>query len=152
MLVRILKLPVVHLLLAITIASILHARFPLSLGIPSFVWGMSGGVIALVAAVAIAGSAMATMRKHRTTVEPGQRPAHLVTGGVFALTRNPIYLSMLLIVLAIALMTDAVWFVVAAAALCVVLDRVVIRWEERTIEDAFGAEYAEYRRRVRRWI
>lgn len=149
---RMLKLPAVLLVLALTAAAVMQAHVPMSLGMPSFAVGMIAGSLMLLVAVAIAGSAMATMRRHRTTIEPGQRPTSLVTSGVFARTRNPIYLAMLLIVIAIGLMTNGLWFLAAAALLMVVLDRLVIRWEERTIETLFGEEYLAYRRRVRRWL
>ena len=152
MFVRILKLPAVLLVLALTAGSVAQARIPIGLGIPSFWWGLAAGIVVLVIAVAIASAAMAEMSRHRTTVEPGRRPASLVTSGVFAWTRNPIYLAMLLVVLAIAMMTNGAWFVLAAVALCIALDRVVIRSEERMIGEAFGAEYDHYKRRVRRWV
>ncbi|HYI11380.1 MAG TPA: methyltransferase [Thermoanaerobaculia bacterium] len=152
MIARIVRLPVVLFLLAITVASIIHARFPIPLGMPSFAVAMTAGGILLLAAVAIAGAALAAMKKHRTTVEPWQRPSSLVTGSVFAFTRNPIYLSLLLIVLGLALMADAFWFVVAAAVLWLVLDRVVIRSEERIVEEAFADQYVAYKNRVRRWL
>lgn len=149
---RMLRLPAVLLVLALTAAAVMQAQVPMSLGMPSFAIGMMAGSIVMLAAVVIAGLAMATMRRHRTTIEPGQRPTSLVTSGVFARTRNPIYLGMLLIVIAIGLMTNGLWFLAAAVVLMVVLDRLVIRWEERTIETLFGDEYLAYRRRVRRWL
>ena len=152
MLVRILKLPVVLLVLALSAASVVQARFPISLGMPSFEWGMALGSIVLLTGLAIAAAAIAEMKKHRTTVEPGQRPTSLVTKGIFARTRNPIYLAMLLMVVAIGLMTNGAWFLVAAVGLCVALDRIVIRCEETTIGEVFAEEYADYKRRVRRWL
>ena len=152
MLARILELPLVLLALALTAASVLQARVPIGLGLPSFRAGMIAGSVLLLAAFATGAAAMMAMRKHRTTVEPGQRPTSLVTSGVFARTRNPIYLAMLLLTLAIAVMTNGAWFVLAAAALCIALDRIVIRSEERMIDEAFGEPYADYKRRVRRWL
>ena len=152
MLARILALPAVLLMLALTGAAVLEARYPIALGMPSFAWAMASGAAVMLTAVTIAGAAMMQMKKHRTTVEPGQRPATLVTSGIFARTRNPIYLAMVLFVLAIALMADAGWFILAAIVLCIALDRIVIASEQRMIGEAFGEEYAAYRRRVRRWI
>lgn len=142
----------VLLCLALAAAAVIQARVPISLGISSFGVAMTAGGILLLTAVAIAGAAMAEMTKHRTTIEPGHRPASLVTKGVFARTRNPIYLAMLLLVLAIALMTNVAWFVPAAVVLSVALDRIVIRSEETMIGEAFGDEYDDYKRRVRRWL
>ena len=152
MIARLLRLPAVLLMLAITVAGLVQTRFPLALGVPSFTAGLVAGVALLAIALAIAGSALAVMKRHRTTVEPGQRPSRLVTANVFAFTRNPIYLAMVLIVLALAILADAIWFALGAVVLFVVLDRVVIRAEERIVEDVFGEEYVAYKRRVRRWL
>ena len=152
MLLRILRLPAVILGIAITVAAIVQSRFPFAIGMPSFAVGMTAGAIVMVVAVAIAVAAMLEMRRHRTTVEPGQTPTALVTSGVFAVTRNPIYVAMLVLVIGLALMANALWFVVAAAILGIALDRVVIRGEERVIEQAFGEPYRAYKRRVRRWL
>ncbi len=139
-------------LLAATAAAVLQARFPLALGMPSFWWGMGAGIVVAAVAVTIAAAALIEMRRHRTPVEPGQRPRSLVTGSVFSRTRNPLYLSLLLMMLAIALAANALWFVLAAVGLWIVLDRVVVSWEERTIAEIFPDEYLEYKRRVRRWL
>jgi protein-S-isoprenylcysteine O-methyltransferase Ste14 len=152
MLVRILKLPLVLLLLGLTAAAVMQARIPISLGMPSFRAVMAAGRLLLVIAFVLGASAMLQMRRHRTTVEPGHLPSSLVTSGIFGRTRNPIYLAMVIFVLAVALMTNGAWFVVAAIVVCGLLDRIVIASEERMIGEAFGEEYAAYRQRVRRWI
>ena len=149
---RILRLPPVLFLLVIIVASTGQAWFPLPLRVPSFSIGMTAGLIIVIAAVAIAGGGLAEMKRHRTTVEPWQRPSRLVTRGVFAFTRNPLYLSLLLILLGIAVMTDSGWFVVAAATLGIILDRAVIRSEERVLGEIFGNQYINYKRSVRRWL
>lgn len=113
---------------------------------------MIAGIVVAAAAVTIAGAAFLEMRRHRTPVEPGQQPRSLVTSSVFSRTRNPLYVSLLLMMLAIALATNALWFVLAAVVLWIVLDRVVVSWEERTIAEIFPDEYLEYKRRVRRWL
>jgi protein-S-isoprenylcysteine O-methyltransferase Ste14 len=152
MFARVLRLPPVLFLLMATAAAVLQARYPLALGLPSFRWGMSAGIVVAAVAVTIAAAAFMEMRRHRTPVEPGQRPRSLVTSSVFSKTRNPLYVSLLLMMLAIALAANALWFVLAAVVLWIVLDRVVVSWEERTIGEAFPDEYREYKSRVRRWL
>ena len=149
---RVLRLPPVLFLLTVTAAGVLHVRFPLTLGMPSFALGMTAGAIVMIVAVTIASLAFVEMRRHRTTIEPGQRPTSLVVGSVFAYTRNPLYVSLVLVVAALALMIDSWWFVAGAAVLGLVLDRVVVRSEERVLEEVFAGEYLAYKRRVRRWV
>lgn len=152
MLLRILRLPVVLFLLLVVAGAVAQARVPLSIGIPSFRLGLAIGAAVFLAGAAFAGSAIVTMRRHRTTIEPEQRPDALVRSGVFRVTRNPMYLTLVLLAAAVAVMLDSGWLLVSAALLALALDRIVIRWEERTLEEAFGDAYREYKRHVRRWI
>lgn len=113
----------------------------------------------LAALVALAGLGLMalaawTMWRARTTVNPlrPERAAHLVTSGVFARSRNPIYLGDALILLALALafgnwlnfllLPLFVWFI----------GRCQIAAEERALQRLFGDEYRAYCARVRRWL
>lgn len=94
-----------------------------------------------------------TMRSHRTTLDPFGQPANLVTGGVFALSRNPIYLGDLLVVGGLCFTFGAP----LAAALLVPLLMIVIRHrfigpEEDRLARTFPDEFAQYGKRTRRWI
>ncbi len=90
----------------------------------------------------------------KTTINP-LRPANastLITTGVFAISRNPIYLADLLLLAALA-----VWFGnalnIALLALFVwYINRYQIAPEERALAQLFGEAYAAYRARVRRWL
>lgn len=82
----------------------------------------------------------------------GYDGAHPVTSGPFRFSRHPMYLAMLGVVVAAGLIT-AEWVVLGAVpvlALCV--DVFVVRPEEAELAAVFGDDYAEYRRRVRRWM
>lgn len=62
------------------------------------------------------------------------------------------YLSMTLFYLGAALVADMLWPVLLLPAVLILLTVFVIQREERYLADAFGAEYAAYRARVRRWL
>lgn len=149
---RIMRLPPVIALVCLVAGLAVHRVVPLSLGLPSFEMGMGVGGSLLLAAVCVAVAALSELRRHGTTVEPGQRPTALVTSGIFSFTRNPLYLALLLVLLSLAVMVNSLWLVVSAGLLWLALHRVVVRAEERVIEQVFGEEYTAYRRRVRRWV
>lgn len=92
------------------------------------------------------------MWRARTTIIPREEPAQLVTSGVFALSRNPIYLGDLLILAGLSL----IWQSWLGLALVPVLGRVLsvrfIRGEEARLRAAFGAEAEAWMTRVRRWL
>lgn len=90
----------------------------------------------------------------RTTIHPHQ-PRHsavLVTTGIYRITRNPMYLGLLLILAggAIYLANGAAFVFLPGFVLC--LNRWQIRPEERILREKFGATFEEYARTVRRWL
>lgn len=99
-------------------------------------------------------AAIAALLRARTTVNPMSpaRASQLVTGGVFALSRNPIYLADALILAALALWLGNVFNIALLALFVVFMDRVQIRAEERALSELFGQRYADYCARVRRWL
>lgn len=116
----------------------------------------SGVLAALLAAVGITVALLGvrSFRRARTTVDPlaPQRATTLVVGGVYRVSRNPMYLGF-----ALLLAAWGVWLSSAAALLVVpgfvwAMGRYQIRPEERALESLFGQEYLRYTQRVRRWL
>jgi protein-S-isoprenylcysteine O-methyltransferase Ste14 len=111
---------------------------------------MSLGLIALGIACAAPGAF--TILKARTTLIPQGRPSRFVSEGIYAVTRNPIYLGMTLIYVGFALRAASIWPLVAIVVPWSVMNFVVIPFEERRLLATFGAQYDRYRGRVRRWV
>jgi protein-S-isoprenylcysteine O-methyltransferase Ste14 len=76
----------------------------------------------------------------------------LVTRGPFSVSRNPMYVGMVLGLLGIALYVGTLPFYLAALAQFCILNFGFIPFEEGKMERQFGDEYRAYRRRVRRWL
>jgi protein-S-isoprenylcysteine O-methyltransferase Ste14 len=91
-------------------------------------------------------------KRAETTIVPFQESSALVTGGPYAWSRNPIYAGMLLILsgTALALGTLAPWLVLPVFA--GIIRARFIAGEEAMLRTRFGAEYAAYCGRVRRWL
>lgn len=85
-------------------------------------------------------------------MKPFEESSALVTGGVFRVTRNPMYLGMALIVLGAALLLGSATPLAVVILLALLLDRAFISPGERMLADTFGDQFQEYRGRVRRWI
>lgn len=88
----------------------------------------------------------------RTNIRTFNRPDRLVTGGLFRLSRNPMYLGMALMLAGAAIRLGSASSFLVVAGFVIIADRWYIAFEERTMEAVFGAAYRDYRRRVRRWI
>lgn len=96
--------------------------------------------------------AAGTMRRGRASIPTNTPTDAIVAGGPFRFSRNPIYLSMILLHLGVGAWTKSLWFFVLAAISVALLTWGVILREERYLERKFGDEYLSYKARVRRWI
>jgi len=110
-----------------------------------------GTVLANIALLlALAG--MGLFARARTTILPSGRASRLVTGGPYRFTRNPMYVSLVLAYLGLALMLDVPWTLPLLALPVLQLQRVMIPFEEARMQALFGEAYLAYRARVRRWL
>jgi protein-S-isoprenylcysteine O-methyltransferase Ste14 len=109
-------------------------------------------LVAVGVALALAG--VRSFRRARTTVNPlkPETTAALVSTGVYSFTRNPMYLGMLLALVAWAVYLSAVWSVVGPLLFALYMTRFQIVPEERELEGLFGASFTAYKKRVRRWL
>ncbi len=105
-----------------------------------------GGCVALAGVFAF--------RRHETTVNPmkPETTASVVTGGIYGVTRNPMYLG-----LAFGLLAWAIYLANLAALLLVpafvaYMTRFQIKPEERALLEKFGPRFADYMAAVRRWL
>ena len=110
------------------------------------------GLLPILISMAIAAVAHSQFRREGTTIKPHRTPTVLVTGGVFRISRNPMYLALVLILAGVGLlMGTATPFVVMPLFVWVITAR-VIRHEEALLTEQFGEPYARYKQEVRRWI
>lgn len=97
-------------------------------------------------------TALGLFRTNRTRPEPWQPSDVLVNDGVYRFTRNPMYLGMALLSLAIALFFMSLPAVGLTLVAAIIIDRTVIVREEAYLARRFGGQYQAYRRSVRRWL
>ena len=93
-------------------------------------------------------------RRSQTTINPMKpgKTSALVTAGIYKVTRNPMYLGLVLLLLAWAFYLAAIWPLLGPVVFVLYINRFQIGPEERVMSDKFGEEYADYVARVRRWI
>ena len=110
--------------------------------------------VLLVAGLAFALLGILAFRESRTTVNPlkPERASALVTGGVYRVTRNPMYVGMAFVLLAWAVYLAAVLPFVGIAVFVAFITRLQIVPEERVLHGLFGDAYVAYAARVRRWL
>lgn len=96
--------------------------------------------------------AAAQMVWARTTLNPRAQPQALVTGGIFRLTRNPIYLGDALVILAAVVWWDVPLGLLVLGGFFWVATRHYIAREERWLADRFGDDVRQWFSQTRRWI
>jgi protein-S-isoprenylcysteine O-methyltransferase Ste14 len=143
-------MPTTYLLISILMMVALHFRIPLVQVIP-VPWNMVGA-LPIVAGVALNLIADNAFRKGSTTVKPFEESNILVTNGVFCLSRNPMYLGFILILLGIAVILGSLTPFAIVPVFAVLMDQVFIQVEESMLQVKFDQDWLEYKATVRRWI
>jgi protein-S-isoprenylcysteine O-methyltransferase Ste14 len=124
---------------------LLPAAFP-----PAVRYGIGAGLAAF--GVVIMTLALRIFRKAGTNVETWKPTTALATDGIYAWSRNPIYISLPLLFAAVAVLADSGWLGLLLVVYVVVLRVGVIAREECYLERKFGDAYRAYRAHVRRWF
>ncbi len=110
------------------------------------------GLVFVLGAVIILLPALVKFFKTKNTLITIKPANSLQTSGIYSLSRNPMYLGLLSLYIGIAFIKGNYWTFVLIPLVILVITHFVIKKEERYLDRAFGADYAEYRKRVRRWI
>lgn len=105
-----------------------------------------------IASGLIAFNALVIMKKNKTAINFNNPTTKFIVEGPFRFTRNPLYLSLLIVMGCIAVSANSAWHLIALIILFLFFNFGVVAREERYLENSFGEEYIQYKNRVRRWI
>ena len=105
-----------------------------------------GGVFSIAGVV--------SFRRAKTTVNPmkPERASSLVTSGIYTITRNPMYVGLLLVLVGWAVFLSSAVALAGPVAFFFYIGQFQIAPEERVLAKMFGSEYAEYQTKLRRWL
>ena len=143
-------MPTTWLLISIILMAVIHFLFPGTMIIPHH-WNLVG-IIPMVFGVIINLMADKAFHKANTTVKPFEESSSLITSGVFQISRNPMYLGFVIILIGIALLLRSLTPYLVVVAFVVLMDRAYIKTEERMMAEEFGADWETYKQGTRRWI
>ena len=133
------------------IGFIAHWVFPINFIINKWSIRLFIGIPISILSGIIAFNAFKIMKENNTDINYNKPTTKIIIKGSFHFTRNPLFLSLLLAFGSIAVFTNSVWLLVLLVSLFVIFNFVVVR-EERYLEECFGEEYIQYKKKVRRWI
>jgi len=123
----------------------------LSLALP---WRAALALMSVAAGFAVALAGVIAFRRAKTTVSPltPETTSAMVTSGVYGVSRNPMYVGFLLVLIGwAAFLSHALAFALLPLFVAY-MNRFQIEPEERALSAKFGGQFQEYRRSVRRWV
>src|SRR3984893_13818755 len=132
--------------------SVLVHVFLVRLPIMSYHTSLVFGIVLVILAPALAVSAMVTMKKAGTNVDPAKPALTIVRGGPYRFTRNPMYLALCLLQVALGFFLHDWITLLFVVPLALILHYGVILREERYLTAKFGEPYLQLKREVRRWF
>ena len=135
---------------SIITAIVLHYFFPVTILIP-FPYNLLGLLI-VGFGVYSAFLSVRLLISNNTTFEAGGNPSSLVTRRPYSYSRNPIYLGFLLITLGTGTILSSLSAFIAPIIFFLVVNTIIIPFEENRLQKNFGIEYERYKASVRRWL
>ncbi len=110
--------------------------------------------LAVVAGLSLVTSALLSFHKHQTTMNPLQpsEASHIVNSGTYRFTRNPMYVSMLIILFGWAVYLGQLSALLGLPIYIYAITRLQIIPEEKLLSEKFGEQFTDYMSQVRRWI
>ncbi len=111
-------------------------------------------LVFLVAGIAIALAGVKEFVHYKTTVNPlhPEKSTYLVVTGIFQITRNPMYLGMLIVLLGWADFLDSIVAFIGPLIFFSYITLFQIQPEERIMQEHFGVDFSQYCASVRRWL
>jgi protein-S-isoprenylcysteine O-methyltransferase Ste14 len=138
---------------ALGLGALLSAVIPIGPGLGAanklaFTVGLTFIVIGFV----LAALSVRNFRLAGTSVVPGEPATALVVTGPYRVTRNPIYIGLVLAYFGFAVMLTSMWILLLLIPVVMILQRGVVLREEEYLAQQFGEAYAKYQARVPRWL
>jgi len=128
----------------------LHQILPVGLGIPQ--WSKVIGSALILSGMFSLLLLLTAYLRSKTSIEPWKPTAHIITTGLYAWSRNPIYVSFCLVTIGIGFFLDSLWVVLSFLPSAVIVYCTAIKKEEAYLEGKFSEQYLRYKRKVRRWL
>jgi protein-S-isoprenylcysteine O-methyltransferase Ste14 len=143
-------IPLSTLAASIVLAVTLNFLLPVRQVLP-FPYNLSGLPIVILG-LYLAYQSVHQLIAHKTTFEPSENPSSLVVECPYRYSRNPIYLGLLLVIAGIAVTLSSLTALLAPLIFYLVVNSVVIPFEEKNLLKNLGPSYENYQKSVRRWI
>ena len=145
-------IPVVQVIIAVLLMIICSKLWPeLILNWPAH---KQVALLLFLLAIFIGISAIINFKRHKTTVNPTKPEASttVVSSGIYSLSRNPMYLAMLIFLISAAYYLQHIISLPIILVFIAYMTRFQIIPEEKMLTNIFGQKYLDYQKKVRRWV
>jgi protein-S-isoprenylcysteine O-methyltransferase Ste14 len=143
-------LPLTYLLIAIVVMAAFHFVLPI-IQVILGLWQLIG-LLPLAGGIGLNLMADRALHQANSTVKPFEASTTLITTGVFQISRHPMYLGFVLILIGLAVLLGSLTPYLVIPIFAILMDRVFIQIEERMLAEQFGQTWLAYKARIRRWI
>lgn len=144
--------PPLYFFVCLGFGVLLEYLFPIELINLTLMPRLIGGGIVLFFSGYFVLSSFIVLIRNKTPFDPAQPTITIVKEGSFRFSRNPMYLSLVLLLFSIAILINSIWLLIATPILFFSLLFFAIKPEENYLFEKFGEEYSNYKANVRRWI
>ena len=141
---------------------LLWSSLVISMGLELFIKPLpifDGSVIQLLIGFLIVGLALinffytyVTFSNNNEEIHPKTVTTQIFTGGTFKFSRNPVYLSFVMMLLGCGIAFNSLWYIYFSIINIILLQYGIIFPEEKYLEKEFGKDYLDYKKSVRRWL
>lgn len=142
--------PPIHFIIVLIGVILFGYSYP-TLKIINFPFSILGILISILG-LFIALSAGNLFRKNKTTILPNKKSRKLVINGVYRFSRNPMYLGAFFVLFGLAFYFGDLISILISFIFPILMNFIVIPFEEKVLIRDFGKEYNRYKLTVRRWI
>jgi protein-S-isoprenylcysteine O-methyltransferase Ste14 len=145
--------PPILFLGALALGCLLSSIIPIGPGLGSANGlAVTVGLTFIVLGFVLAGLSFRNFRLAGTSVVPGEPAKALVVTGPYHVTRNPIYIGLVLAYFGVSILLTSMWVLLLLIPAVIILQRRVVLREEEYLERQFGEAYTKYKARVPRWL
>ncbi len=123
---------------------------PLAIG--QMPWLVPLGLALVLAALAAIFYISRIFNRAQTHIEPWKPTSSIITTGIYAWSRNPIYLLFCVFTVGMGCLLNSIWVLLSFLPSAYLVLHIAIKPEEAYLERKFGQEYLDYKARVRRWL
>jgi protein-S-isoprenylcysteine O-methyltransferase Ste14 len=143
--------PVIYVA-AFLLSIFIQKKFPLPNSLLESNFAIILGILFTTTGLNLILPAVIKFYKTKNTLIPNKPANSLQTAGIYAITRNPMYLGLLILYMGIGCLKGNAWSLILIPLVIFLVTKFVIRNEEEYLGRAFGIDYIEYQNKVKRWI